>query len=87
MTGYSAPAAWRESFDNINMVDTGSLDKFDSFMVQSKHVYDTIEFYMHQYDRTLVAPGICFNLITIARDSGGNNFKPVYNGLIGIKPS
>ena len=33
MTGYSAPAAWRESFDNINMVDTGSLDKFDSFMV------------------------------------------------------
>ena len=32
-TGYSAPATWLESSDNINMVDTGSLDKFDGFYV------------------------------------------------------
>tara|TARA_B110000285_G_scaffold219409_1_gene269980 strand:- start:1335 stop:1508 length:174 start_codon:yes stop_codon:yes gene_type:complete len=34
MTGYPAPAAWGENWTNVNMVDTGPIDKFDSFLIE-----------------------------------------------------
>ena len=34
MTGYRAPAAWGESWDNVNMIDTGIIDRFTSFLIE-----------------------------------------------------
>jgi len=49
-------------------------------------IYEELELYLHQYDRTTILPGLGMSLVSEMKAKSGNLPEAIYSGLIGIAP-
>lgn len=92
MTGYEAynrqgkKLGGQDFNHNQDMVRFPFAEKLDRYTLSKKRIYEELELYLHQYDRTTILPGLGMSLVSDMRAKNGNNPEAIYSGLIGIAP-